>query len=446
MMRVRGVLAITAITLTAGVPMASAADTANLAAAGCAMAHCDQAITGNAQQAAPAPAAVVWHDTTAPGSHSGLGCVSNTHQAVCSFANRLFNWTSLRAYSPGGQTLWSSILLDHNAYASAPMIAPDSSVIAADDRRIVRFSPNGAVLWQTQTPGGIPISPNITDEGIVVLATSGGPVSTYDAVSGQLLATLKLTSGSSYYDTVNTPAVDGNRVYVVTALHDRPSYGRLYALDVGTHGELKVAWSWDFEGPSGGSPTVLTTNGMPVVYLDGSGATAGSTTTSPFLFAVQDVGTEPALLWRYPLGVDAQAAATPDPRGGVWTNSTFSPTLVRLDQVTGALLQTINTANLVSSACGGCAGIHAPSSAMTITGSASDPVMLVSATPILMQSSYVLAIDLQSGTLLWSYRVDQGKGLAGVPFGQDAVVMRADGRPEIVFSTYCNGVWALAAP
>ena len=188
-------------------------------------------------------------------------------------------------------------------------------------------------------------------------------------------------------------------------------------------------------------PPSFMNKGMPTVYFDGNGITAGSTTANPQLFALQDLGSSPNLLWKYGLAVDPQAAATPDPRGGIWTYATLTPLLVRLNQNTGAVLQTINTDDLVNQP-----GVHLPSSAMTITGSSQNPTMIVSATPLLMQSSYVLAINLTTSQLNWDYRVDQSKGVAGVPFGQFPIVLRSDGRPEVVFTTDSNGVWGLGAP
>jgi hypothetical protein len=430
-----------------------------LATSGCSMAHCDQSISGNSQQAAPTgPVTSLWHDTSVPGSGLGLGCSSNTQVVACSFANRLLNLTSLKVYSSTGAQVWSSDLLNSSAYASAPMVDPSGGVIAADNSKLVSFSPTGKVLWQTATPGGTPISPTMTDNGTIILATSGGPVSAYDPATGALLAKLTLSATvtykgvvtSGYYDTINTPAVNGNRVYISTQFHSTATnailpFGRLYALDFtrnadGT-GQFSIAWSWDFEAPSGGSPTVIQNNGVPTIYFDGNGITPGSTTANPQLFALQDLGNSPNLLWKYGLAVDPQAAATPDPRGGIWTYATLTPLLVRLDQNTGAVLQTINTDNLVNQP-----GVHLPSSAMTITGNSQSPTMIVSATPLLMQSSYVLAINLATSQLNWDYRVDQSKGVAGVPFGQFPIVLRSDGRPEVVFTTDNNGVWGLGAP
>jgi hypothetical protein len=442
---------------------AAASTSPFLAGIGCAMAHCDQSISGLANTNAPtAPVTALWHDTSVVGSSSGLGCASNTQVVACSFINGILRQTTLKVYSASGSVVWSSSLLNSSAYASAPLVEPSGAVIAADNSKVVSYNPNGKLAWQTATPGGTPISPNITNNGAVILATSGGPVSAYDAQSGALLNTLMLNStvtlsngqtASGYYDTVNTPAVNGNRIYISTQFHNSATnkilpYGRLYAIDFNRNtdgtGQFSVAWTYDFEAPSGGSPTVTVSNGTPTIYFDGSGITPGATTTAPQLFAVNDLGTQPQLEWKYPLAVDPQAAATQDPRGGVWTFSTYSSNLVRLDQSSGSVLQTINVNSLVNPS-GSLPGVYLPSSAMTITGTAQNPVMIVSATPLFMQQSYIIAINLNTSQLLWSYRVDQSKGLFGVSFGQYPIVLNANNQPEVVFSTDANGVWALAS-
>jgi hypothetical protein len=404
------------------------------------------------------PVTAAWHDTSVAGTSTGLGCFSNTKLVACSFTTGLVKKTTLKEYNPDGTALWSSTLLNGSAYASVPMISPTGNVIAADSTKIVNYSSTGKLIWQTNTPGGTPISPTITDNGAIILATEGGggPISAYDPNTGAMLDQLSLNgtvnvngvATNGYYDTVNTPGVNGNRIYIETQFHDSATnailpYGRLYALDFNRNadgsGKFSVAWSYDFEAPSGGSPSVLINNGVPTVYFDGSGTTPGASGTNPQLFAVKDLGTSPQLYWEHALAVDPQTAATPDPRGGIWTYSTFSPNLVRLDQNTGAVLQTIDTSKLISPP-----GVHVPSSAMTIAGTAQNPVMMVSVAPILMQSAYVIAINLNTSQLVWSYRIDQGMGVLGDTFAQYPIVLNSAGLPEVVVASAYDGVWALS--
>ena len=450
-------------TILPGKTNVSAQSTATLpflATAGCSMSHCDQSLSGDPHMNAPTGSVTAaWHDTSVAGSSSGLGCVSNTTLVACSFTQGLVKKTTLKEYRADGTAVWSSSLLNASAYASVPMISPSGNVIAADSTKIVNYSSTGQLIWQTATPGGTPISPTITDNGAIILATAGGggPISAYDSTTGAMLDKMSLNATiningvptAGYYDTVNTPGVNGNRFYIETQFRDSATnailpYGRLYALDLTRaadgSGKLSVAWSYDFEAPSGGSPSVLINNGIPTVYFDGTGTTPGATTTNPQLFALKDLGTSAQLAWMHAVAVDPQTAATPDPRGGIWTYSTYSPDLIRLDQNTGALLQTIDTSGLVSPP-----GIHVPSSAMTIAGTAQNPVMMVSVAPILMQSVYVVAINLNTSQLVWSYRIDQNLGIRGDTFAQYPIVLNSEGLPEVVVATADNGVWALAA-
>ena len=210
-----------------------------VAAEGCAKAHCDQGETDNTQLSTPLSGGVVtyWRDTAVNGSFLGLGCVSNSDTAVCSFRPSTSKPAAIRAYDIDGNPLWSSTALGSEAYYSAPMIGPDGGVIAADDSKIIRFDSSGGTVWSKSTAGGIPYSPNVTDNGQIVLATQSGPVSAYDFNTGDLIAQLRLNetiqNRSGYFDTVNQTAIRGNRIYISTQFSYSLSHiGRLYALDL----------------------------------------------------------------------------------------------------------------------------------------------------------------------------------------------------------------------
>lgn len=437
---------------------ASAATARVIDPAGCSMAHCDQTMSDTQGLSGPSGAvATLWHDTSVLGSVTGLGCSTNTKVVACSLYNDLFRWTTVKVYSPTGAKVWSSSLLNGNAYVSAPMVDPSGGVIATDNKRLVRFGPTGAITWQTTTPGGTPLSPNITDDGSIVLATYQGPVSAYDSTSGALLD--KLTLGDTltiggkatpgYFETQNTPAIVGNRIYVVTMFRDtranvtRP-YGRLYAIDfdrAAPTGKLRVAWSWDFTAPSGASPLAIVEGGVPTIYFDGNGLTPGATGNDPRFFAIRDLGATRELVWSHELEHDAQASAARDPRGGLWIFASTRPHLIRLHQGTGAELQRVNVDTLVNQA-----GAHVPSSALTVSGPASAPVLTFSAIPVLSQSAYVVALDLNTARANWMVRYDQGKGAVGAGYGQWPIAVRPDGRPVTVFTTGGNGVWGVGVP
>jgi len=129
-----------------------------------------------------------------------------------------------------------------------------------------------------------------------------------------------------------------------------------------------------------------------------------------------------------------------DPGGGVWYYAYGQSELLRLDEYNGQLLQTINVDTLIPDT-----GTYIPASCMTIAGDDTAPIMIVSATTSSYSRTYVAAIDLRSGSLVWSFRVDQGTGTNGVPMGQFPIVINSANKPVVVFSTYGNGVWALTS-
>jgi len=424
---------------------------------GCGMAHCDRDLSDAVRLPAPLGVAVArWRDPSPGGSRYGLGCSSNGTVAVCTFANSSDGPPNVAAYDIDGHQLWSSRILERTAAASAPIVDRSGGAIAADNSNVVRYDPRGTVLWRTATQGGTPISPNITDNAAVVLASFNGPVSTYDVTSGASLGTLWLAetlvvNGQSvpgFFDTINTPAVWGNRVYVSTQFHRSDEgppvpYGRLYAIDVarpdpGGLAQLTVAWYFQFRAPSGASPLLIPDGPQPVLYFDGSGPDVGGA-LRPTFFAVRDEGSTYSVLWQVEVPGKIRAAAARDPRGGLWLWTAGSPLLLRLSQLTGTVTQILDVDALV-----GEAGLHMPTSAMSVSSSGSTPVMTLCAwTKTITGSSYLIAVDLAAAALLW--KIPLGFSPESVAMGQFPILLSADGRSIVVFSTWGNGVWGVAA-
>jgi outer membrane protein assembly factor BamB len=356
----------------------------------------------------------------------------------------------IRAYSPDGEVLWSSAALSTQAHYSAPIIGPDGGVIAADQNRIIRFDPSGTEVWSMPTAGGSPISPNVTDNGEIVLATQGGPVSAYDFATGNLIAQLRLdatiaVSGrmrTGFFDTINTPAIRGNRIYISTRFrygYRTTNIGRLYALDL-VPPNFAIAWFYEFRAPSGTSPTLGSDGERTIIYFDGSGLTPSSG-NDPRALAVRDMGREGVLLWSYQMSNLPQSSPALDPResGGIWYFAFASSELLRLDEISGGLIQTIDVDSIV----GDDTGTFIPHSVMTISGDGESPVMMVAAAASNYSRAYVIAIDLNAGSLLWKYQVDEGRGFNGTPAGQYPMLLNSEEEPVVVFSTRQNGVWGL---
>jgi hypothetical protein len=412
---------------------------------GCAMAHCDTRMSDHANAEPPrTPATTVqWHDTAAPGALFGLGCSSNGTLIACSYTGD--GGDNLVAYDASGTRLWTSrAVLDGSAWTSAPLILRDGSVIAADDRVVVRFAPDGAVVWQTATPGGRPISPVVTDAGIIVLATQGGPVSAYRGSDGSLVGALVIKADPSdpeIFETVNTPCVRGERVYVSTQRtnDDAAHTARLVAIDVraGAPSPLSEAWHFEFGGPSGGSPLRIGST----IYFDGDRLHPGGA-PAPQLFGVRDEGTAGTQVFAVPVGGSIQASPSQDPRGGFWVFPTKTTTLLHLSARDGHEIERLDLDALVDAP-----GVHQPSSVMTMAGSATHPVMLVAATPFAMPpatagATFVTALDLASRSLLWKVQLASSRAIDWTA-AQFAIAHTSTGKPRVVFPGLFSGAYAV---
>jgi outer membrane protein assembly factor BamB len=324
------------------------------------------------------------------------------------------------------------------------MVDAAGGVIAADSARVIRFDPDGDVIWDTATPGGLPISPVITENGTVVLATWNGPVSAYDSETGEKLAELwirEYPGDPGFFETTNTPGVRVNRVYVsahhqVDRVVDEDNLAWLVAIDVDPTNpdpseRLRIAWHFEFGGPSGASPLVI----GDTVYFDGDRPAPG-TAQDPHVFALQDNGTAVTEKWRQAMTSTIVASFARDPRGGLWVYPYPEKWLIRLDEGDGSEMQRIDVDALVAPSE---AGSHFPSSAMTITEPDSAPAMLLSAFAGNPSSTYVAAIDLASASLLWKVKVADA---AGVKTAGQFPILQGYGR-RVVFSTFDDGVWAI---
>jgi hypothetical protein len=411
------------------------------------MAHGDVRMSDNIHLPAPSVApSLRWHDAGPSGSGGGIGATSNGKIIACTYLGA--RGDNLVVYGARGERLWTSgDLLDAASPASVPLLDEEGGVIAADDRSVVRFGPGGDVRWNTSTPGGVCISPVITDSGIVVLATLGGPVSAFDSRDGQLVGSLRLpadSDGGQFFDTVNTPCVRGNRIYISAQLTDgreeSPAHvGELIAVDVDPSGSepLTVAWRFPFGSPSGGSPLRI----GDTIYFDGNRDHPGQVPIQPELFAVKDDGTGPELLWKHPMRNLVVASAAEDPRGGLWTYAAGDSHLLRLDPDTGEELQDIDLDPLVDEP-----GVHVPASCMSIAETAERPVMLVAATaPLTEGSSWVTAIDLMDMTLVWKWKIADSLAVDWTS-GQFPVVLDEAERPCVVFTTHQSGAYVVGAP
>jgi len=416
---------------------------------GCPMAHCDPQLSDLVHLPAPTgEVSEIWHRNDLPseraGSRQGLGCSGNGVIVACTYSGMSDN---LVVYDYDGNRLWSSgEALNANAYTSAPLVYANGDVVACDNTRVIRFDNAGQLVWSASLQaGGVPISPVITESGVLILATFGGPIYALDSSDGTMLGHLyvrKDQNDPGFFETLNTPAVRGNRLYVSTqhqvdGIPDSDNLAWLVAIDVDpaaptVDDRLKVAWHYEFGGQSGASPLII----GRTIYFDGDRPAPG-TEKAPHIFAVSDNGTSPVELWRKRAlsKMNASFARDPRPAGGFWTYSLLSPWLIRLHQLSGRVMQAIDVDNLL-----GEEGRHIPRSAMTIAGTDAEPVMIILATALNSGATYVIAVNLMSHALVWKVEVTDIAW--AFTAGQFPIVMQ-NGVPRVVFTTFNAGARAI---
>ncbi|GAB4152363.1 MAG: hypothetical protein Fur0021_17050 [Candidatus Promineifilaceae bacterium] len=418
-----------------------------VAARSCPMAHCDAQMSDIMQDVTPpATAQELWRQApnwyNVLGSRKGLGCSSNGEIAACTFYySERRKAQFLRVYDAAGNIVWDTKKLTSQAFASAPLVSESGDVIVGDEVSMFRFNPNGSIAWQSPT-GATPTSPVLTANGVVIAGTLEGPILAYDNTTGASLGTLTLNDwngNSGVWSTNNTVAVNGNRIYIVMEFHDivGAAPARLYALDIVPDGngvDIVPAWYFEYRADSGASPLVIGNT----IYFDGDGPDPMQSEETPLLFAIQDLGSNYALQWQVALENDMGASAARDPRGGLWYYTAASPWVRRVLE-DGTLVQSININQLLN-----VEGNHVPTSAMSVAvNSNGHPILIFSATAV-DYSVYVVALDVETETLLW--QVNVGAEYRDVPFGQFPIVEDANGNPVVVFSTYASGVWGIGAP
>jgi hypothetical protein len=394
---------------------------------------------------------IIAHDTIPTGSgnpfvpasspNQGAGCASNGRTVVCSYNNTFGD--NVVAYDYSGSRLWTSgSHLNYTAFASVPMISSSGAVIAADDTSLIRFSPAGAVVWKTATPGGIPISPLVTQSGVIVLATRAGPISAFDSVDGHLLGSLFVRQDPLdlvFFDTTNTPCLVNNRVYVSMALPDDPDQtARLVAVDVDAANPiepLRVAWHFPFGGPSYASVGCY---GNTIIF-DGGRLNPGDP-GGPHLFAVSDNGASGSLKWALPTASFVAGSVTWDPRGGIWVQIGGASSIQRRSIQTGALIESLNVINLI-----GDPNPNIPYSVMTMTGSMTSPILIEGTFSRNGLSAWVIAVDLNSKALRWKINLNPSLGGDNTQ-GQFPIVLGPSGKPVLVFAGRTSGAYFVADP
>ncbi len=433
--------------LASGLPFCASpfaiADSLVLSSTGCPTAHCDNTLSGNPNIQLPSTGGIslVAHDTVSKGSGPGLGCVSNGpgNTVACSLNQTQGTGPNLIVYDGDGNRKWTSSLFNGFAYTSAPIVDIYGDVVATDNATIARFDPNGNVVWKTKVQG-LPISMVTVNGNVIVAATYAGPIAFYSFTDGTLLGTLKVTDASGAgYDTINTPCVIGNAIYVSLQKQGDTATGELAKVIVnpGSSPLFSVAWTFPFGGPSGGSPHCNTAT--KTIYFDGASMNPDGP-GPPVLFSVLDTGSAPQMVWAAPLPGKILAAVTQDPRGGVWAFASGFQYLWRFSEADGTIVQTLDVNALIGPI--QTAALSAPTSTTNITPAG---VMVLGTASIGgLGPSYVAAVNLipSAGALVWKYKIS-GTTLGDVANGQFPIVINSSGTARIAFTTHNAGAYFL---
>ncbi|MFQ5738137.1 MAG: hypothetical protein ACE5JX_03950 [Acidobacteriota bacterium] len=453
---------------------------------GCPMAHCDGRMSDQVNLVPPAGPLVglLYEDTVPAGSLPALGCASNGSVAACSFTETDPGDPNLVTYNcqidgpPSCQMLWSTTVLDLNAFITAPIVGDAGDLIVADGQTVRRFNrslsdPNiWEEAWSKPLTGGIPISPVVSFNGWVVVATKadgttlGGPIYTFKAENGafgqkfEVLNPLEVTS----FETLNTPGISLNRFYVIMQLHQFPRVGRLVAIDVDSAGQMTEAWRFsdNFQGPSGGSPLVIPKSPVgPVndrIYFDGD-PDPDDPIQLPRVLAVEDSGADPNFLWRTPFPSQIKASVAQDPRnvpvgvGSIWAFAAGDAEVKRLNADSGAEIQKFDLNEKLDTLIGGplgVPGVQGPGSVMTIAlpvAGDPDPIMIVGATTVFQlgidRTSWVTAVELDAitPTMIWAHKLGDHSTRTG---GQFPIIGDFNGNPVVVFSSVSSGAHFVA--
>jgi len=422
--------------------------------AGAPMAHCDRQMSDNIRLPAPTDnVKIIWNRRAIANDKVGGWISGNGVIAACTFSD--IRGDNLLVYDYYGNLIWrSKYLLNYNTAVSVPIVDVHGRIIACDNSNIIMVDPfdyddDGKIVeWKSALPkGGTPFSPTITEDGIIILATNAGPVYAYDSKDGTLLAYkyLKMDQNDpeeeGFFETLNTPSVKGERVYISTHYNNYtliPDTGRLYAIDVDPYNpnedmRLNIAWFYEFPAPSGCSPLLIDNT----LYFDGN----RSITKDPQLFAVTDMGDYGKEEWRVYTPNVNDASPARDTRGGFWTVDGIDGFLMHYSTEDGQVLEKIDVDGIIQEP-----GTHKPCSVISIAGNETNPIIIVAAlsTDPFNPSSYVIAIDLaNNNTLLWKVLISE---LATISlescFGQFCILMN-NGKPRILFVTLLGGVWAI---
>jgi len=466
------------------------------ASSGCSQAHCDPQLDDAVRLTPPTSLVSQCTDSVAQGSNAGGGLSSNGYAVAATYANNAgYAGPFLKVYDAsvagGGpcHVLWTSNILDDQAWRAVPLLGSHTAaipdmVIAADDTQIVEFDGSGRVLWDTCWYGGTapscrcsdrassppcgggnyPIEPVPLDDGSVnalVVGTHGdaghpGLVFEVNSATGAIMGSEYLgLSGGNSNNPNNIPCVNSNTFFMITNYASNASVGVMYAIRV-SNGVFNTVWSYNFHGPSGGSPLCLNSLSPPGVFSDGTDATNSSHSdlygwnqiSGALLYACLDTGGSGCPSIQGSIRTNSAA----DSRGGYWVVSPNLGTISRRSpdaSPAGSQIQTIEVQKIIpGEPCN-----TAPSSDLSMSVAANGDNLMTLALQTLAgcnaganSASYIAIMDANTGTLRSYWRLAADNTVApGLAKGQFPIVLTTAGLPRLAFTSDLGGLVQLGA-
>ena len=332
-------------------------------------------------------------------------------------------------------------------------------------------STSNLIEWSSSVPYGImPIKRNVyfdTNPLIYYFAINNNvtAIKREGILDWTILASNNIESGGiitgeGYFSTINSATVEGNMIYLVTE-YNKPGYwpyfddifnhtiGRLYALNVSrddTNGtvDLIEEWNYTYFGKSQASATLIN----DTLYFDGYNNTAFVKDRDPQIYAVYTNGTEK---WRISYPNMTWFTFTTDPRGGFWYHdcdplfriSSGGNKLVRFYEENGSIWEELDMKTLLNDTGDNKDLPVLPASDMTIGGTATHPIMLISANhPNFKEGKWVLAINLSdNNTVIWKVPI---KSTLDRNYAHgDYTILTEHNQSRVLFPTNIGGVYGI---
>jgi PKD repeat protein len=347
------------------------------------------------------------------------------------------------------------------------------------------------IEWNSEIPYGImPSEKNyfidfihgkafFTNQNFVTYKERVAPF-TWENITTNEIQAPAICTGEGYFSTINSACVHGNMVYLATE-YTKPGFwqyhiinitlgvnntvGRLYAIKVNASAEneserLEELWNYTYFGKSQATPTLI----GDTIYFDGYNNTLSADEQDPHIYAVYTNGTEK---WKTKVDGVTTFTFTADPRGGIWYEDADqwpwrindgNNKLFRYYEEDGSHndTETIDMKTILNDNDYPNSTVQ-PCSDMTICGTPTYPIMLISANhPRFQEGKWVLAINLTTKTQIWNVSVPPYASALNLPWPYinhslgdfnyavgDYTILQWHNQSRILFPTYPGGMMAI---